>query len=704
VLTELYISSIFLFFIDKPGIMKKLITLFLVLLCSQVTRAQFNDAEKALAWQLVLDNKAPAGLSPTDLNNSRISDTYSYQESGKEFRVVYLQQTYRGVPVHNQIQVLAFRDNTFLSKSGDRIAGMEKRASGKSEIPAVSAYSAVQTALADRGLFPSGMSFPLSSRDNGKFIEFGNMNVSREHITSELMWVPGEKDQPVNLAWQVYVVPLNSSDYWQIRIDAANNTVLGMNNLTVYDNMDNNRYFNPFSWYNIQTTTQANAGTGQLKVANCQLSIANSSLSPSLVNTANYRVVAYPAEAPSFPGGAPSLVTNPWINAPGNATSLKWHNDGTLDYTITRGNNVWAKEDRAGTNSNTGSPDTSTTTPDPLNFDFTPNFTVDPTQRVPVPNQQFNTANLFYWNNIMHDVSYLYSFNEVSGNFQASNQGRGGLGNDFVYGDVQDGSGFNNANFSTPADGGNGRMQMFLWSSPINFNVNSPAAIAGSYGAIESGFSTANKLINVGPVTGQVIYYNDDAGGTTHLACGVPANTLTGKIAMINRGTCAFTVKVKNAQNAGAIAAIVVNNTTGTITMGGTDNTITIPAISITQADGATIAAQLANNVNVTMSANAQLDGDVDNGVICHEYGHGISNRLTGGPSNSGCLNNAEQMGEGISDYFALMLTQNWATSNLNTGFNTPRSMGTYVFGQPTTGPGIRSQKYCTNMAVNNLV
>ena len=50
-------------------------------------------------------------------------------------------------------------------------------------------------------------------------------------------------------------------------------------------------------------------------------------------------------------------------------------------------------------------------------------------------------------------------------------------------------------------------------------------------------------------------------------------------------------------------------------------------------------------------------DGALDNGVVIHEYGHGVSNRLTGGPANSACLNNSEQMGEGWSDYLALVMT-----------------------------------------------
>ncbi len=74
--------------------------------------------------------------------------------------------------------------------------------------------------------------------------------------------------------------------------------------------------------------------------------------------------------------------------------------------------------------------------------------------------------------------------------------------------------------------------------------------------------------------------------------------SLAGKIAVIDRGNCNFTVKIKNAQIAGAIAVIVVNNVGGNsiIIMGAspTDNTITIPAVMITQNDGNAIKSLLA--------------------------------------------------------------------------------------------------------------
>lgn len=73
---------------------------------------------------------------------------------------------------------------------------------------------------------------------------------------------------------------------------------------------------------------------------------------------------------------------------------------------------------------------------------------------------------LFYASNWFHDLLYHLGFTEAAGNFQLDNFGLGGLGNDHVFADAQDGSGTNNANFGTPADGANPRMQMFLFSGP----------------------------------------------------------------------------------------------------------------------------------------------------------------------------------------------------------------------------------------------
>jgi hypothetical protein len=99
------------------------------------------------------------------------------------------------------------------------------------------------------------------------------------------------------------------------------------------------------------------------------------------------------------------------------------------------------------------------------------------------------------------------------------------------------------------------------------------------------------------PVTGQIaqVALQADSPGS---AC-TPFNEANAaavrrNIALVSRGTCAFTVKVKNAQDAGAIGVIVADNAPGAVVgMGGADPSITIPAVRVTQADGALIAASL---------------------------------------------------------------------------------------------------------------
>lgn len=103
-------------------------------------------------------------------------------------------------------------------------------------------------------------------------------------------------------------------------------------------------------------------------------------------------------------------------------------------------------------------------------------------------------------------------------------------------------------------------------------------------------------------------------------------------------------------------------------------------------------------NPRLQMYLCSARDGDFDNGVIVHEYGHGISNRLTGGPAAAGCLGNEEQMGEGWSDWFGLMMTIETGDAETDA-----RPIGTYLFNQSANGNGIRPFPYTTNMAVNPM-
>jgi len=91
-------------------------------------------------------------------------------------------------------------------------------------------------------------------------------------------------------------------------------------------------------------------------------------------------------------------------------------------------------------------------------------------------------------------------------------------------------------------------------------------------------------------------------------------------------------------------------------------------------------------------------DGDYDNGVIIHEIGHGVSNRLTGGPNNTSCLGNSEQMGEGWSDYLGIIMTIE--PEDVGTDL---RPMGTWLFGEGPNGNGIRPFPYTTDMSINPM-
>jgi hypothetical protein len=84
----------------------------------------------------------------------------------------------------------------------------------------------------------------------------------------------------------------------------------------------------------------------------------------------------------------------------------------------------------------------------------------------PSPFQQGSITHAFYATNRFHDEMYRLGFNETARNFQANNFGLGGLGDDSISVETQDGSGTNGSSFSTTADGGRPRLQLFIWATP----------------------------------------------------------------------------------------------------------------------------------------------------------------------------------------------------------------------------------------------
>lgn len=406
----------------------------------------------------------------------------------------------------------------------------------------------------------------------------------------------------------------------------------------------------------------------------------------------SYNVFAYPIESPNH--GDIAVVKDP---ADEIASPYGWHDvDGAdgAEYTITRGNNVYASEDRDRNNQPGYSPDGGST----LNFNFPFSSAADHDE-----NLDASITNLFYANNVMHDFLYRYGFDEESGNFQENNYGNWSTGEgDPVNADAQDGSGTNNANFATPEDGQNPRMQMFLWgaSGGVRMEVSDPASNSGTYTPTAGTFGSRLEKT---ALTGKLVLVDDGSADPT-LGCDSILNgdSIKGNIALIERGTCTFVSKVRNAQTAGAIAVIIFTDNRGVIAMGGdgTQGDITIPAVMIDRDLGLELVDELAKaSFEVSLYDNSGTggrDSDFDNAVMAHEYGHGISTRLTGGPLNSNCLRNAEQMGEGWSDFFALVTSHRPEHKA-----STPRGIGTYASGQGTTGGGIRPYPYTTNTTVS---
>ena len=460
--------------------------------------------------------------SAADISEYNISDQYTDKQTGLTY--AYTQQKYRGIIVYSAISVFLIKENKVLYYKPGIVDHIDKKI--KTDKPSITPEAAIGYALFHLGRTDIAPVKLLSEDKVSNIYLYQSPGIAAGPVKVQLVY--RVMDDGIFLAWDVSLEMKQEPHWWNVRVNALTGEYIDKNDFTVECNFGDH----------------SNDFVSQLHESISEKHEPVFSFIPP--PAAEYNVFGFPVEAPSF--GSRTLLTNPSDNT---ASPYGWHDVNGIsgnEYTITRGNNVYAYEDANNDNLPGYSPTSATLQ---FNFPFTSGV-------APLTNQDAAITNLFYVNNRIHDVLYHLGFNELAGNFQQNNYGNGGQANDYVKAEAFDGSGTNNANFSTPADGASGRMQMYLWS-------------------------------------------------------GTP-----------------------------------------------------------------------------------QLDGSFDNGVIAHEYGHGVSNRLTGGPSQASCLTNAEQGGEGWSDWLALMMT-------IEPGDNgaMARGIGTYVKGQPTTGAGIRRYPYSTNMTIN---
>jgi hypothetical protein len=134
--------------------------------------------------------------------------------------------------------------------------------------------------------------------------------------------------------------------------------------------------------------------------------------------------------------------------------------------------------------------------------------------------------------------------------------------------------------------------------------ISAPASIAGPYDVGPAAFGGALTATGVSGDIALAIDAANAAGPSTTDACSPITNVgaIAGRIALVDRGTCGFIVKVKNLQDAGAIAVLVADNAPDSppAPLGGADPSITIPAARILRDTGNAIKARLAALETVT--------------------------------------------------------------------------------------------------------
>jgi len=627
----------------------------------------------------ILQNPAKFGLSQNDANQLLYITSYTDDKRGISYS--YVLQTVSGIPVYNAVT------SFYVNKKGDvgtvksNFINSDTYRRDGSRATAIDVEEAVRSAAVACGIV-SPQTRIIETRDNKTILDGGN--ISSAPIEPFLTWVV--RDGALVLGYQLEIAIIGALDHYQVIVDSRDGTLLNKINYKL-----SCKFEGPGQYANHSHDSRC--------LDNHQSNILASTATPAPPpsgEVSKYRVYELPIQAPNF--GSSKVVVSPFDTV---ASPYGWHDlDGKegMDATNLQGNNVHAFND----NSGNYQPDFEVDGGAELNFDFPFDHNAEPQN-----SKDAAAVNLFYMINKMHDFSYHYGFDEKAGNFQANNYGKGGEGGDYVKAMSQFGNGEgdfkNNADFLTPEDGGSGQMRMFLWDNASDkFNIEAPASIKGGYPVGNPQFGSA---ITTDKIEAEVVWAQDKTGGTNYFCDEAKnADDMVGKIVAIDRGSCDFSLKVYNAQKAGAVGAIIMNFEDRIVDMasGTNGNLVTIPSVFVSKVVGDKIKDELkaGNTVVVRFqlpdnSGPALLDASYDNGVIAHEFGHGISIRLTGGPFNSGCLNSAEQMGEGWSDFMALVTTKQPGDKGTDA-----RGIGTYVKGQSPSGTGIRRFPYSTDMKI----
>ncbi len=382
---------------------------------AEALTARSNDDAETIARRFL--QQGVFQLDSADVNALQIARRDRTAHNGVTH--VTLQQQINGIEVFGaQISVHVTRAGEVFAANGELIPQAARAA--KLVRPHLAGNSALEFAAASVGLKLKAAQASIEATDPAQQQTFAPTAELARAANVRLVYFPLAVDK-LALAWEVEVWPAASPDAYLTIIDAERGSLLYRRNLTCYEGEPRGLVF-----------------TGD-------------SPRPDNPHTNDKPPTVERQDVPFRP-------------APFAGNTIFAGNDKHFDWWVGKmptelvGNNVDAHLDR----NNDDKPDLPTLQVSNGNFAFPLDLTKAPTT---ADNQKAAQVNLFYWTNRFHDILYAFGFTETAGNFQADNFNLGGQSNDAIQADAQDGSGFNNANFTTPPDGRAGRVQMFLWNT-----------------------------------------------------------------------------------------------------------------------------------------------------------------------------------------------------------------------------------------------
>ncbi len=396
----------------------------------------------------VKDNGELVGVAGDEIDRLTVEADYSNPKG--ELSFVELSQNIDGIPVFRGVIKAGF------TKNGEIVRVINNLAPGVGQADISREFGnpadAVAAAAENIGhrLRDLERSANASLSSDAKAV-FGSDDWA---TTAEKMYFPTEPGVVVP-AWRVLIwLPVNA---YYVVVDAETGTTLWRKNITEDQTQS--------ATYNVWSNPNA-----LLKAADSPFP-----LTPGPADRGGQQGIALPRTLISRIGNeAPYTFNNKgWINDGENSTDGN-SNEAGLDRESPNGvdpngkaigspNRVFNFPINPGVPSN---PQTNTgDSPLPAGVNATPCVAAG-TSPAMIDFQKAAVTQLFFINNWFHDEMYILGFTESAGNFQHDNFGRGGVGNDRVSAEAQDCSGVNNANFSTPADGNRGRMQMYIWTAP----------------------------------------------------------------------------------------------------------------------------------------------------------------------------------------------------------------------------------------------